>query len=302
MRRRFFILALAVGSAGPIFGETLYLKDGRTLEGKIVAQSPTTVSFSSAGKVMLFNKSQIIRISFFSVDDENKRLARLAEEDRRRRELAERQELSRVKYEFLAQQGRARAARLTHIREQVRQGRMEKPDEPISYWDFAWRSAVLPGWGHFYLQKPVWGFFYAGISAAAVINYAQARGPGISAERDNKEQARLTLAIVILSLNNSSIPREGRMAYVIDQNRKKDAEYGSRVQRYNYALFLLGAVYGTQLTHIAWNGFMWQNGLVVDASADSSSSTGTVHVTPVITPYAALPNERGIQAGFVVQF
>lgn len=302
MQRRFFILALALGSAAPIFGETLYLKDGRVIEGKVVAQSPTTVSISAGGKVQLFNKTQIIRISYFSVDEENKRLARLAEEERRRRDLAERQELSRVRYEFLAQQGRARAIRLSHIREQVAQGRMEKPDEPISFWDFAWRSAVLPGWGHFYLQKPGFGFFYAGITAGAVINYLQARGPALSADRDNEKQARTTLALVLLASQNSAIPRELKTVYVIDQNRKKDAELGARVQRYNYALFLLGAVYGTQLAHIAWNGIMWQNGLIVDKSSTEDPHSDIVRVMPVVTPYAVVPNERGVQAGFVIQF
>jgi hypothetical protein len=67
---------------------------------------------------------------------------------------------------------------------------MEKPnDEPIEYWDFAWRSLVFPGWGHFYLDQPIIGSAYMATSLVLLTRTYETRRVALKAQSENNRQA-----------------------------------------------------------------------------------------------------------------
>lgn len=62
--KRFIICSILFLTSIPVFGHTLYLKDGRTIQGHIVAQTRTEVKINVNGKVLTFLKTDIKQMDF----------------------------------------------------------------------------------------------------------------------------------------------------------------------------------------------------------------------------------------------
>lgn len=78
------LLILFLFLCRPIGADTLFLKNGRVIIGKIVEQNPYSVTFNVDGKPSYYQKEDILRISFGNPEEEKLRLA----QEIRRRELA----------------------------------------------------------------------------------------------------------------------------------------------------------------------------------------------------------------------
>lgn len=289
-------------SLTPLQAEIVYLKNKKTVEGSISGQTSTSVILRIPGKgrAMMIPKTQIARIRYVSMTDEEKaakeeKARKIREARRLRRERLERElqaraaaeaEKERRRLELEAQEraeklaeAKERAERAAALRELVDKGKMEKPeDEPISYMDFAWRSMVLPGWGHFYLDRPVVGSLYAGGAAFLLQNAYFKRQGALEATAANHEQV---LNNFILTAVPDVAPLPFRVAYSVDSNRRAFREYKKAVDEYNYSLYMLEVFYAVQLIHIIYNGIAWEEGLfIVD---EQPADTIRVHfaVAPV---------------------
>ncbi len=200
-------------------------------------------------------KSNVIKVQYvpFSAEQKVKAL------EAKRKKLAG-MELEKVKL-LQIEEAQARALRAAALREFVEKGQMEKPkDEPISYWDFAWRSMVLPGWGHFYLERPWFGVAYSGGTAmllAAVIN---TRDDALSAQRENHRDAELNF---LISAQPDAFSKDLRVTYGVYANARGLTEYQNKIDDYHGALAALATLYCVQLVHIIYNGFAWENGLLI---------------------------------------
>ncbi len=143
----------------------------------------------------------------------------------------------------------------------MKTGKMEKPDgEPISYWDFAWRSGVLPGWGHFHIDRPVFGTIYSVGAVALLADVYEARRIALRAVDVNEREVQ---ANFILSVTPNQFSFEQRAFYAYYANGRAFLDYQAKVDRYHYSLYALGIFYGVQFLHIIYNGIAWENGLLI---------------------------------------
>ncbi|MCB1174041.1 MAG: hypothetical protein KDK39_10765 [Leptospiraceae bacterium] len=181
MGRLFALLILCTVFWGPnlILADTIQLRSGVILNGKVIAQSRTWVRIRTDTGVRTISKQNIRRLSFGVTQDEMaSRQRRRQEVERRNKELAlarERQESARIAVEEkrlreLAEQERKaaeeqqkRAADLQADEEkrsaaekeqqQRRAAELEEGDAPqnsqagLSAWGALWRSALIPSWG-----------------------------------------------------------------------------------------------------------------------------------------------------------
>ncbi len=264
--------------ASPAWSEMVFLRNGKTVEGRVVRQTPGKIELMTAGGSKLLFKKDIKRIQYVPVTREE-RLARarkareLAAARRAQREALLREKLAKKEKERAMREleekirqeklriAKLRADRAAALRSLVEEKKMEKPaDEPISYKDFAWRSLVLPGWGHFHIGRPVVGSIYAGTTGLLLLNTYEKRRIALAAKDANHNQVLLN---VILTTKPELAPFNVRLVMGYEANRKAFTDYQRKVDSYNYSLYLLEVLYGAQLLHIIYNGIAWENGLFI---------------------------------------
>ena len=300
-RLKALIIGLVFLVPALVSAEVVLLHSGQTLSGQIAGQSATTITIVTDSGLRTIPKAQLVRIQYVPFTAAQKdqylgairrkraaeqaslqriRAARLAEAEREKQLRVEEARIQAVREE----EARGRAERAAALRELVDKGKMEKPsDEPISYWDFAWRSLVLPGWGHFKLERPFVGSLYVMGSVGLVAGAYAARHRATRAVTTNRHEGQNNF---ILSILPSVAALEVRTAYAYYANARAYLPIQNRVQTYHRALYSLGLFYAIQVLHIIYNGIAWENGLLI-------VENGTPGPGKIKPQFAVLPEESG---------
>ncbi len=291
----FFCAVFLTAAFAPAQAEEILLKTGSVVLGRVSKISADAVFVTTAKGTQSIPKKDIIRIQNTpftaeqkakAVEAQRKKKAAIALEQEQIRNIQEAKERKRREEELEAkirkekeEEARAAADRAAALRELVDKGQMEKPkDEPISYKDFAWRSMVLPGWGHFYLERPWFGALYAGGAAALLMTVYETRKEALAAKTENHRDAASNFLFTAVP---SPISADIRIAYGVYANAKTFTSDQHKVDQYNGALFALAAFYGVQVVHILYNGFAWENGLLIVENQKKEPGTIQTHFSAV---------------------
>ena len=288
--------------------EIVRLRDGKTITGRVTEQNISHIQLKTEKESLWIPKNDIIKIQYVPVTAEQKKQqlelarkkqielqqqrARIEKEkmDRTSKEL----ELKKLDEQLLAEKSslaKEQSARAAALRELVDKGQMEKPkDEPISYWDFAWRSILVPGWGHFTIDRPLMGTFYLVAVTALLANTYNSGMVALNAEKENHRQAELNY---YLYLQPQLAPFEMRFAYASYSNALALTAYQQKVDNFNHSLYALELFYGIQLLHIIYNGIAWENGLlIVEGKKDTAPVAGTIRTEFMVLPDAGINSAR----------
>ena len=351
-------LILATGFisvTGSLTADTLVLKNGLRIYGKVIQQSTTHLTIRTPRGRKTLRKKYVRAIQYGSYEEAmKKRLAarRKARAARRRRALAARRkreaarraaqaaerarlaaekeeirkrELARLRLEnerklkeerekeereALLALARERAERLKLMRQAVREGGMDKPDEPIEYWDFAWRSLVLPGWGHLAIGQKVPGYFYSITTGVGLIWISQTRSAALSAKNNNRSQIELWGAAVLSPAGLAATTQEQRNTLSAALYTQRRTSYDDRINAYNRGVTLLAVAYGLQFLHIIYDGFRWERGELItddDRNDVSASSRWSGDIFPEVvssgTDTGGLQSTRtGVRANISYHF
>ena len=258
--------------------ESILLRNGQSFDGRITSQTVSHIIVATSTGTRRIAKNRVARIQYVPFTEAQKQQQRAQyirqyqawkkrqeeirqqkmEAEQKKKELAAIEEQIRQKK---LEEAKEKADRAEALRELVDTGKMEKPDgEPISYWDFAWRSAVLPGWGHFYIDRPVFGTIYSVGTVVLLANLYERRRVALQAVDINEKEVQRNF---ILSVTPNQFSFEQRAFYAYYANGRAFLDYQARVDRYHYSLYALGMFYGAQLLHIIYNGIAWENGLLI---------------------------------------
>ncbi|MCB1140438.1 MAG: hypothetical protein KDK23_16890, partial [Leptospiraceae bacterium] len=120
--------------------------------------------------------------------------------------------------------------------------------------------AVLPGWGHFYIDRPLFGTIYSVGTVALMANVYERRRVALQAVDINEKEVQRNF---ILSVTPNQFSFAQRAFYAYYANGRAFLDYQAKVDRYHYSLYALGVFYGAQLLHIIYNGIAWENGLLI---------------------------------------
>ena len=303
---QFLFYFLIVVISFELSAEDVHMKDGKVISGRVTGQNASHIELRTKTETMWLAKAKIKKIVYRPTSEQEKIAKREAERKRlaairaarqkiekenqekaeKERLLAELKEKERQEALEIAQE---KARRAEALRELVENETMEKPtDEPISYWDFAWRSMVAPGWGHFYLERPTMGYIYSGSAAALLLNVYRTRQDAILAKEKNKEEVRNNYLFTAVP---GIAPQVVRAAYSLESNRKAFTDYQKKVDIYNYSAYLLVAFYGAQIIHIVYNGLAWQKGLPI---VDNSNDTKSIKFSAIVLPeYGTEGDKKG---------
>lgn len=144
------ILTLLVIS-GPLFAHTLYLKDGRIIKGKILAQTAREISINVNGTVLTFQKTDVRQVDF-----------------------EQGPQIAPVKPAKPAEKPAERPAQL-----------------PLNRWTVTGRSALIPGWGHYAIGERWKGAGYLTATVLATGYALSRRSASLAARQNYESQNTL---------------------------------------------------------------------------------------------------------------
>ena len=179
------LLALFLVFAAPLAADTILLRNGARINGKIVAQTRTLVRIQTSTGVKTFQKTGIRRIIFGRVDDKAEEEARKKQAEARKKQLEEfkkrqeefqkRQEEARKQQEEL-QKARQEAAEAERRRAAEAEAERIQAEQAASMEGALWRSILFPGWGQFRQRRPGAGTAYAAGFVLAALATGSAGG------------------------------------------------------------------------------------------------------------------------------
>lgn len=161
-----------------LIADTVIMRNGAQYEGRIIAQTRTSVTLMQNGKPITLQKSNIARIAYgMTKEDLEKRRKeeeerrkkleeeRLNRENRLKRERELKEKEKRLRKE-LAEWNRFRGN--LQDKEDSEEWVLEEQTSGKTTWGAIWRSLVFPGWGHWYLEDNIWAGVYA-FSTVAIL-------------------------------------------------------------------------------------------------------------------------------------
>jgi hypothetical protein len=281
------LFIILIYKADNIHAEEVLLTNGSIISGKIIGQSVNDLEIQTDTKTMNIPKGSIIKVQYKKFTPEQKDLYIENQKKKRQEILAKKREAGKKEKERIEKltkenkstqivaepkleesipsekelEAKDVAERASALRELVGKGLMEKPDdEPISYWDFAWRSLVFPGWGHFTIDRPVIGSLYMASSIALLSGVYDTRRVALNAQRENIRQVETNF---LFSIQPNLAPLEIRTLYSYNSNAQAAFIFQKKVDNYHNSLVAFGTLYGIQFLHIVYNAIAWENGLLI---------------------------------------
>lgn len=194
-RCRIAIALLILAWSVPAWAHTIILRNGQVIYGEVVQQDRQSIYVAMKGGKKTFLKATVLKILFQEVKEETaiKRIIRA--EIARQQPASTEEDIKIVDFndymkEVIAEEGQRRT-------QDTRRGAL-------------WRSALLPGWGQWHVDRPGRGSTYAGLFVAATAARLAFYRQNQQAVADYKD---LTLPFLSYSLLPRDIDVPVRYAY-----------------------------------------------------------------------------------------
>ncbi|WP_406600491.1 LA_0442/LA_0875 N-terminal domain-containing protein [Leptospira sanjuanensis] len=207
--------------------QTILLKDGTSLKGEVTGQNEKAITVRTAdGGVRTISKRSILKVIYKEVnEDEAKRIRQ--EEETKIREAKSAEEKKRIEEEAVV------------INPPV------KTSGTRSRWSLVWRSAVLPGWGHYKAERKKTAIVYGALFWTGAV------ATGLAAKQIESKKAAYDEASLYGQASGNLLFGE---AYVGD----KRAAYKKSIQDYQSVAAGTALIYLIQLTHAYFTGVEWE--------------------------------------------
>ncbi len=239
--------------AGALRADTLFLREGKTIEGKITGFTSTTITIRNAAGVQTISKKTVSRVSYGPYVDptekkkqeearkkieEQKRLA-----DEKRRAEAEREAEPEAEPEEAAEP----------VPDESEEAAAESDGPALSR---IVKSAVLPGWGHISEGAPITGGLYLGLTAVAAGATYGLRAQALRAGDSYHTSVLLNniFATRFVGGGTSVTDDDNRRTLLVSYllNVSAHEPYASAVNDYNTMLGADLVLYLLQLAHITF--------------------------------------------------
>ncbi|MBE7412282.1 MAG: hypothetical protein L6Q54_14485 [Leptospiraceae bacterium] len=339
MKKNLFQLVLLFFFSFSLYSETIFLKSGKSIEGKIIKQSPESVRVNSNNKEFEIPKKQIFKIRFNVTQAEKKQLesqalqiAKKEKEAKNKAELQKEEETRQIELEKeLAQFAKPEIKTNEELIKKVndlesRLNELEKFTEiqsdwkdyykrKRSPWDLVWRSAILPGWGLVYAKEGYIGKAYTFLTLFTLAT-------AIGLESSEKSQSRklkskfvddliVTPAMYSVIVPGSSDPANPAYSLISMQRLKgvsnftKNYDELQNTSKMKHNAFRIAAgLYIFQLIHAGIKGYFWSKEITQTASGEIVTEGVNIHISPPIPSISSLArlNEGKSEIKYVILF
>lgn len=215
------VLFLVFTISLPLAASTITLKNGKTLQGKIVNQSRTEVQIEVNGKVQTIPKTEISEINL---------------KDPKKEE---------TKKVITKQETKTEETPTPSTWKETK-------------WTITARSAVLPGWGQWKVGQKKWAAISLVLFAGAALYANNAREKAATEENAYKTNSIAITALTFSDPNLNPVTSDEtvrttalitRVLTTAAATNPYFSNYDRATSQYNQAQWLLGAIYGLQLIH-----------------------------------------------------
>lgn len=217
------IFVLMILFSLPLTASSIVLKNGKTLQGKIINQSRTEVQIEVNGKLQTIPKAEISEIN---LKDPKK-------EESKKKET-------------------------TTTKPPINHPITTQSSWQDARWAITGRSAIIPGWGQWKIGQKRWAIIGFLLFAGAALYVNNCKEKAITEENDYKiNSTAITIAAFVdPNLNPTSSDETVRTTALFTRILTTAAatnpyfnSYDRATSQYNQAQWLLGAIYGLQLLH-----------------------------------------------------
>jgi hypothetical protein len=295
-RNIFLLLLFFVGS---IHAETVLLRNGSILRGKLKSQSINDIVIIIDSKEQKVSKDKVFRVLYRDMSQSEAKKAMLAEIKKLNPKDREKL-LSEIKDKSIVSEVETKPTTEKPAKEEVvyieEPSPVVKPEPSkeatkvglITKWGLVWRTALIPGWGHIHAKNYKTGIFYgfvffgAGIFAASMSRQMN----GAIAERDEKVNTSNAVTLFGGSIESALL-----LYYGGSNSSTQDDQriFGYRALLYT-SLGVMTGVYIIQLINV----------YVLGSKIEKSKEVGfNFYIAPEVSP---LSKEIGTQQGVSYTF
>lgn len=262
--------------------QSVILKSGKTIKGQVVSQNVKELTVKQTdGTTKTVPKSQILKVVYKDVSEEEAKKIRLEEERklrakeeaarRKREEEIRRKQEEETKRLAAEKKEKEEEARLERERLEKEQEESSSQDtENIAYdsersrWDIVWRSSVLPGWGFYHADHTITASVYGGLFWGGLMYAVNLRGQ-VNSQKAAYDQASLFYQFgrpnpanfaTQQGVNATGFLVQDTLLSEYVSSSKKD--FRGATNQYNGALGFTALVYLIQLTHSYFVGVDWE--------------------------------------------
>ncbi|MCE9501583.1 MAG: hypothetical protein K8R21_13945 [Leptospira sp.] len=239
----FCILLTAITFPASTFADTIILKNGTTLRGRVVGQDYKMLVLEpdiEGNQAEVVQKKDIFKLIY------NDGMREEAERRRREAELAKQRDFEKAELE---KRKSSRNFDDSNLQSGAQDGRPKRPD--VTTAGILWRSAILPGWGHLKADETFLGSMYMGLFLAAAANAASRYQVLQSRKSDYTEN--IDRNITPLCTASASQPLLG-LTICGRQNTDAFQHYKKAQQDFNLAVGAIAGIYIIQLVHALITG------------------------------------------------
>ena len=236
--------------------DTVILKSGGKITGKVVDQNPKVIKIKVKGSIRIVQKRNVVRVIYRSAAQEEALRKKREEVERKRREAARKKRIE-------AERKRREAARKKREEaERKRQEAARKKDEKkepasknisgVTRSEVLWRSALFPGRGQIYAGNRGPGLATMGIFSGSLLysmnSLRQSRVFKTRYEDRVSQVLLLAVSGAALGRFNTNVLSAGNVSLAF--NLEADKEYKAALERYNSGLTLAGFIYLGHLLYL----------------------------------------------------
>nr|WP_156781824.1 hypothetical protein [Leptospira tipperaryensis] len=228
----FLLLFLFFFSQSLWSAQTILLKNGTALKGDVTGQNEKNITVRlTDGSVKTISKKTILKVVYRDVNEEEAKRIR-QEEEKKLKEAKSADEKKQIEEEAI----------------------VAKPDFKVphsgdrSRWSLVWRSALLPGWGHYKAERKKTAYVYGALFWTGIVaTYSSAQK--VTQTKADYDQASLNAQI----LGGSSPLLAGQIL----TNGKRD-DYKKAIDDYQKISAATAILYLIQLAHVYYTGISWE--------------------------------------------
>ncbi|TGK37609.1 hypothetical protein EHQ12_06925 [Leptospira gomenensis] len=206
--------------------QTILLKNGTSLKGDVTGQNEKAITVRAEdGSVKTFSKKSILKVIYKDVNEEEAKRIR-QEEERKLQEAKTTDEQKKIEEQAV-------------VPEPVKTGGAR------SRWGLVWRSAVLPGWGHWKAERKKTSIVYGSLFWGGVVFTA------MSANQIQQKKSDYDQSTLLAQFGGNLVFGEWYVS-------EKRAAYKKAIQDYQTAATGTVLIYLIQLTHSYFTGVAWE--------------------------------------------
>jgi hypothetical protein len=305
-----FILGISTGSirlliftgifiiSAAIFAETIELKDGSVVNGRIINQNKEKVDVrTSSGEVKVLPKSSIRKISYGTVESSTEEKAqaeqaKIMEKARQDMELKKDSYLSRddLIWGWMHRDYKNPPKEKDLVKSNVQPAAEDQitflPDSgsAVKLSGVLWRNALLPGWGDMYAGHTNTAYLKGGAFGAALISTVYFQNKYNNEKKDYLEKSATYMNTWQLGLSQGVNMSDGTVfLYLHSLDSNSYHNFNNSARYLNNSLIVLGTLYAGNLIHSLF--------LTKDLFAGNEENSN-VHLSVIIAPIPVLKDNR----------